>query len=227
MIEIRKKYKLWIVAIAYLAVAGLALVFIVAPLRDRTFKLAENLQRSKVDGEMNQIKIARISETEKQRKYFQEKTSWLDGFLDYNEEMDFIKKLEALSEETGNKIALKIEEPLLKTEKKVTGKTSEEEDDNKKKEDIISTLPYPKYIILRISLQGNYDGLFQFIQKLENFDYYVNITSLQLQRGIADKEESTVLFDPFVANSEETEAVEKKDTLTLKSEISAVVYTRK
>lgn len=227
MKEIWKKYKLWIVLAGYLAFFALAAMLVVAPLKRKASENVDQLQQTEIENEMNKEKTARIPEMEKQQEYFQEKRPLLNGFLDSNNEVDFIRKLEALADETDNKIDLKIEETSPNSEKK-TASVNNNKKDSQSEEDIVSTLPYPSYTIVNISLEGDYQGLFNFIRKLENFDYYVNVVSLKLQASAAESENNFAGDSPFMAGSEKKEvSKDSKKNQILKSELRAVVYVKK
>lgn len=227
MKEVWKKYKLWIVLAGYLATLLLVVIFMIVPLKTKVSKSGEELQRTEIDNEMNRDKTAKIPEMEEQRGYFQENKSRLDGLLDSDEEVDFIRKLELLSEETGNKINLKIDNPLPKSENKSRENDSESKKDGQTAENIMSMLPYPDYVVFNISLEGTYEGFFNFIRKLENFEYYVNVVSLELQRGVSEKEKVITDDNPFSAGSQKGIGKNEEGKEVLKSEIRAVVYIRK
>lgn len=226
MRQVWKKYKLGIIVAGYIAAVWIAVVYLIIPLRHKASQRVEEIQKAIIDNEINRDKADGIPEMEEQYRYFQEKKLQLDGFLDSNEEADFIRKLETLSEETNNKISLKIEETPLKPEKKTREVISGDKKDGETKEDIISTLPYPDYIIIKISLEGTYEGLFRFIQKLENFEYYINVISLKLEKVTAEKEKNAIGYNPFTVKQDNTE-VQKKETAVLQSEMRLVVYVKK
>jgi Tfp pilus assembly protein PilO len=94
--------------------------------------------------------------------------------------VELIKKIEKISEETGNKVKIEVSEndSLAKKNSAKSGK----EEENKKKS-IAEKLPLEKSMTINIQLMGNYGNLIDFIRKIENMNYYCDILSLNISKG--------------------------------------------
>ncbi|MFA4818040.1 MAG: hypothetical protein WC608_04995 [Parcubacteria group bacterium] len=219
MIDFWKKYKLWLSVAITVVLIGTALFF-------GAYKLIENInftsnvvQEKTIDNENNQSRIAKIPEMEAARQSFRERESDLDASLDESTEIDFIKKLEALAEITGNKISLKINEAdPAKPASAAKAKDAI-------KETILGSLPYDKYITVQISLEGGYAELINFIHKIENFSYYLNIISINAVKNVADQSQTQKGASPFNASRTNEKITLEKETI--KTAITIVVYLKK
>lgn len=213
MLEINfwRKYNLWISAAVFLAAVFLIWFFVMSPLRKSIEANADEIQKKNIDSDIYKERVQKIPEMEKMQTTFDANRNNLKIFLNGSSEVDFIKKIESVAEETGNRITLKIEE---NTDQK-TKKTDEKKDET----DIKNALPgNNKYVTIQISLEGNYENLFNFIRKLENINYYVNVISLDLNKDIVEKE-----ANPFTsADAKKTGGNIEKEVI--KSNLEAIVY---
>lgn len=212
---------------AYTAIAMLILVFAVRPLIQKIEAKSEEVQKKIIDDEINLAKVAKLPEARSTSESFNQKKQNLDVIIDSDREVDFIEKMEALAEETDNKIELKITESY--TDEQVS-KNSQSGKDKKEPDDIKSKLPYNKYLVIQVNLTGNYGNLVNFVYKLENFDYYVNLISLSLNKGTQESEPGTSgdIFAPRSPsgasnNGEKNSSAEKG---ILKSTLEVVAYIK-
>jgi hypothetical protein len=179
MINIWKKYNILINIAGFLVVLVLVLFFVIFPLQTSIQKNSDEIQRNIINSEMNRSRVSKIPEMEKVETAFAENKNNLNIILNSENEVDFIKKIESLAEETGNKIDLKIDETGSKNQKPAVA--------SKDPSDIKNNLPYAKYLSIQINLEGDYSGALNFIHKLENMNYYVNIISLNMVKSLQDK----------------------------------------
>lgn len=229
-----KKYKFWLI-IAILALFAAALFFLaISPLIRKTRAVADLIQEKIIDSQVSQSRISKIPEMKDAQNLIQEKEASFKVILDENNEVDFIKKLEAMADETGNKIELKITDnpAAAKTGAQPQAPIRPEAANNKKidPDDIMANLPYDKYIVVQINLEGNYPQLLNFVHKLENMDYYVNVISISAKKSAREQKSQTAgtenysLFGNSAGSGAPKIAAEKE---IIKSTLSAVVYLKK
>ncbi len=213
-----KKYKLWLSILITGILIGAAFFFVACKLIARIKAVSNVVQEKTIDNENSQSRIAKIPEMEAAQRSFQEREADLDATLDEDKEIDFIKKLEALAEVTGNRISLKIDEAdQKKIEAAKGGKDA--------KESILGSLPYDKYITVQINLEGGYSELVNFIHKIENFGYYLNIVSINAVKNASAEAAAQTDRSPFsVSRSGGNITLEKE---TIKTVITVVVYLKK
>jgi len=213
--KIWKKHKFWLSILAYLLLLTAMFLFVIHPLIKEITATADAIQEKIIDNEINQSRIAKIPEMESALQSFSGKENELNVFLDENNEIDFIKQLESLADITGNKIDLKIEESQPK--QAVIPKSKEVDD-------IKNSLPSDKYITVQINLEGGYSELVNFIHKLENFNYYVNIISIDAAKNSPENDAGNNP-NPFAGNVAAKKAISGKETI--KSAITIVAYLKK
>lgn len=207
-----KKNKFWFIVAGYMAFFCLVAYFLVFRIIGEINYKSEETQKKMINGEIVQAKISSIPNMEKNIQSFTEKGKDFDILLLADGEVDFIKNLESLAENTGNKIALRIEE-----DKKAT-KT---EADKKR---LQNNLAYENYIMMEINLEGGYEEFMNFINKLENMGQYSDIVSIAMKRDLKAKDDS--------ANNAAVFSSSQKDNLEnsvkiIKSVIRLAVYIRK
>jgi hypothetical protein len=218
MNAIWKKYNIPLNIAGFLAVLVLVLFFAILPLQKSIQKNSDEIQMKIIDDNISKSRISKIPEMEKVEASFAENKENLNIILNSNNEVDFIKKIEALAEETGNKIDLTIDDPASKNQKPAAV--------SKDQADIKNNLPYSKYLSIQINLEGDYAGTLNFIHKLENMNYYVNIISLNMVRDIQDQASTNSgNISPFKANipGANNDAGKAKDNI-LKSNLGVIVY---
>ena len=218
MTDFWKKYKLWLSAAITGLLIGTAIFFGAYELVGKINAVSDIVQEKTIDNENNQSRIAKIPEMDAAVRSFQERENDLDATLDESTEIDFIKKLEALAEITGNKISLKINEADQKAIAASQGAKNA-------KDTILGSLPYDKYITVQISLEGGYAELINFVHKIENFSYYLNIVSINAVKNVPDQSQASSGASPFNASG----SAGNKITLekeTIKTAITIVVYLK-
>lgn len=208
--DIWKKYGTWISSAGFVVIIAFACYFVVIPIRKNMEKNSEEAQSRIADREIYEKRISEISEMEKTLTVFQANESNLRVFLNKNNEVDFIRNVEAMAEETNNKITLKIEDKKDPITKKEAVKKDEEL--------IKESLPRDKYLALQITLEGDYEAMLNFLNKLENMSFYVNVLSLDLNKSVVEKE-----TNPFKStNNPKGEVNTQKEVLT--STLNVVAY---
>lgn len=213
-----KKYKLWLSVSITGILIGTALFFIAYKLIVKIKETSDVVQKKTIDNENNQSRIAKIPEMEAAQRSFLEREADLDATMGEDKEIDFIKKLEALAEITGNRISLKIDE----TEQKKIESAKKAKDAEKS---ILGSLPYDKYITVQISLEGGYSEFINFVHKVENLGYYLNIVSINAARNASQEAGTRTDRSPFSASSSGGNITLEKETI--KSVITLVVYLKK
>ncbi len=224
MSEVWKKYKLVLVSLGYAGVVFAVLWIVALPLIGEIRDSSDAMQKLAIDKEMAEAKMARISEMEKEQEELRENQHSMEMLLDSGRQVDFIKKMEALAEKTGNSIDFKIGEAVSKEESKTKSAKKEKEED-----DILSKLPYDRYIPMQINLEGTYEGFFNFISRVENFDYYLNVISVKTEYGDSQEKEEALgnrlLSSGMPESSKNKVSSEKPERRkVLKSTLETVVY---
>lgn len=154
-----RKNKITLAACTYLILVALFFYFIIRPLQQKITGKASEIQQEKIDQDITKKKIATVSVMEKDYEKYKENEENLNVMIAQSQDVEFIKELERLAEETGNKIEFKIQEK----------KGSDAKDG-------------PGILSMQIALEGSYQSLLDFVHKLENGKNYVNILSFRSEK---------------------------------------------
>ena len=208
------KYEFIGVAIGFFVIFALTFAFMIFPIIRGIVYNSDEIQKKIIDNEINKAGIEKIPEMKNVHEIFMQKQDTLNVIITEGGEVDFMKKMEALADETGNKIELKIQDKDPNAKK----------DDKTKDLSIVGNLPYNNYMLMDITLLGNYDGLIKFLSKLEKFEKYANVVKVDLSKVEEDQE--AVNKNIFYSAPTTTPLPEVKKKELLKSILSLAVYVK-
>jgi hypothetical protein len=221
MRQFLKKYNIWVSVLASLLAVLLAIFFVIAPLKKDIQANSDDIQKKIIDESLDKARIAKIPEMEKMEDIFSENRGKLKIALSEDQEVDFIKKMEYLADETGNKVVLKIDDD--QKDKPVAAVKKDAK--NAGTEDIKSNLAYDKFLSIQVNLEGGYAEALNFIHKLENMNYYVDIVSLNMVKGDPteiEAESNGAKSNEIFTGSSQTPP--KEDKKILKTSLEIIVY---
>jgi hypothetical protein len=232
MKEIWKKHKLSIATLAFLALLLAMILFLAVPFIKKIKEKADNVQKKILDNQIDRERIEKIPQMGDTQKVINEKRGEIDVILNHEDEVEFIKKLEALADQTGNKMTLTVNEPKAGSPAVPKAKAIGE------KKGILDSLSYDKYVSIQINLEGDYLGLVDFLSKLENFKYYVNVISLESKKNIevvdggagdAMPRNGDIFSAPGSVSAPKSVSegeISKREKDVLSSTINIIVYTK-
>jgi len=160
--KINIKRKITFVIVVFLLTNALIVYLIIIPTINNIKQLRVNIVTQKVDLEKEMAREKNINIlSEKLDKIEPQMKKFEQIFINQNRELEFITTLEdiALSNKVLQKINLNLN--AVKTEQTY------------------------KKIPLRLNIQGNFYNLLQYLTSLENLNYYINITSLEMTKEIS------------------------------------------
>lgn len=222
-----KKYKVQVVLAGYFLFLGIFIYGGIFTVIKSIKNEADEIQKKIIDNEIDNKNLAKIPQLMDDYEIFSSQEKNLNVIFQKESEIEFIKSLEDLARETGNEISLKLIEGESSQAKDSQDKAKTKE---KNKEDIKNNLPYENYITIQLELKGGYPELMNFLQKLENMEYYANVVAFDLKKEEKQTEE-TKLNNPFVGSdtvliSEENKKMENQKKEIVKSLIDLVVYIK-
>lgn len=185
MKQFMRKNRILLAVVVFLMVVPVAAYYIGVFLLQRIEQKSYNYQKMLVDGELEKARVEKIPQMEEVDKEFERDGYVVNSILGRDREVDFIEYLEVLAGETENAINIEIVE-AGRTElvKKTKSKKQIEED----KKSIEEQLAHKEYTSMQLELRGTYASLLNFVNKLENGEYYVNIISFSLEKKLVDDE---------------------------------------
>ncbi|MFA7209388.1 MAG: hypothetical protein WC120_03825 [Parcubacteria group bacterium] len=222
MKEFARKNKIKL-AVAIFMIAVLNFVyFLVMPSIGGIIAKANDIQQKKIDKELNEKKLSSIATMESDYAKVENNADKFDIIIEPSKELDFIKELELMAEQTGNKIEFKVQDPSTA---KPAAKSKSGELDIKGK------LAYSNFLSMQIALEGDYASLLYFINKLENYKKYVNIITISSEKRTIEKSIANPTADlnpasnPFAAADRSQE--KKLTREVVNSILDVVVYIKK
>jgi hypothetical protein len=218
MRDIWKKHNILVSVSGFCVLFLLLIFFVIRPLESKIQSSFVEIQKKIIDDGLNVARIQKIPEMNRVETNFSENKDNLNVILSSGDEVDCIKRLEALANETGNKIDLKIDEA-------VPGSNVKAPVAKKDPEDIKSNLTYSKFISLQINLEGDYEQMINFVKKIENMGYYINILSLESVKFSPQQFDEN--GNPFIVNNRAVaRGKQAKVSDAIKTKLGAVVYLK-
>lgn len=215
-----KKNKNWLIVAVYFFAIAAIYSFLARPLIRKIEAKNSKIQEIISDQEMKKEKIMQIPALKNQFEMVVKDEERIDIFLSRDNLVGLIEKIEKVSEETGNKIKIELSEEQL--DKK---NTKSKKDAEKGKTSSIN-LPSDNYIKMKMTLSGDYAGLLNFINKIENADYYSDIISFKITDNLKNSGNSS--GNPFSSSTPREEgAVIIPAESNILSIIEAVFYLKK
>lgn len=217
-----------IAVLAYIAIVAGLFYLLIFPLIEKIAEKSNKIQEEVIKQEAINKKLEELPKIEQQYKELNENAESIDILLDKNKAVVLIEKLEKLAESTENEIAITVQEKTEQPKAPAKGKAAVDTS-------LIGGLPSQNYLQMKISLTGKYGSIMNFIRLLENFEYYADITAIQIS-GESDSQNNSTrqsisdsgpLSNPF--NSSVTKnkpaIIENQDN-KLKASLDMVFYVR-
>lgn len=218
MKNIWRKYKTGIIFTGYVAASFLLVWLVFLPYKNRVESQADKIQEKELDNQIFERKTSKINQMEEKYNEYQNNKEKMGKFLKNGEEVDLIKKIESLGEETKNTVSLKV----LDADIQNTKNSSVKSDKNKiKEESILKDISPDNFLSLEISLEGDYFSFINFLEKIENLDYYADVISLNLTKTIIENKNYS---SDNIFSSNQDSSPEKNEKKILKGVIDIIVY---
>jgi hypothetical protein len=229
-----KKHRIVLVISAFLLIIlplfCWAASFMVARVRAK----ADLIQEKVIDNNLEKTKIEKIPKMEEVSAEFEKNKDATGIILNANNKVDFIEYIESLAAETKNDVEIKVlnDDQNNAVVKEAKAKTVKKDNAGEIKKSIEERLLYKQYISMQVDLVGDYAGFLNFVHKLENNKYYVNIVSFNLQKELINKADSSkkqnsssngIFLSPPGQGDAGAEA-ENDGELMLKCSLSIIVY---
>jgi hypothetical protein len=221
MNNVIKKYKLTINIIAYLLIIGVVSFLVIRPVLRSIKENNDNIQKSVLDQEDKEKRIAEIPELEKEYEDVEKQSGRISYFFTEDKAVELIEDIEAMAEATGNTVGIEV---LDKKENKAI-RGSNDKGVKEEKADIMADLPMSDFVHLKINLGGSFEGLVNFIEKLEAMKYYSDVVSLKSANEIKTKVVENASTDKNAAPADTT--VKTVDEYVLNTSVEVVFYVKK
>lgn len=196
-----KKYREMFAIFLYVFFVSAIIYFGIMPLYAEIKNRRDQIQEEIAKQEGMKKKLVEIPKIKEQYQKIKSDENKLDVLLSNEETVSLIEKLEKLAQSTENKIKIAITETNPNSRDVIIAKKNETKaktEVGKKTTSIVEDLPSKDYLQIKITLNGKYNNVIKFMNKLENMQNYSDILSFQIKRS----EESTASIptgNPFVS----------------------------
>jgi len=208
-----KKHKTCLSISIYLVVVGLIGFFVARPMVSAIREKSDQIQQKIALQEGKEEKLKELPSIRSQFEKVKNQEEKINISLNEENVVSLVEKLEKISEETGNKIKMELPE-----NGQYSGKNSKEEKDS-----LAESLPSDKYVKMKISLYGSYSSFLNFLNKVENMEFYSDVISIAVRR--ASESGPGLSNNPFTGMknlSNEENSSENKDKIN--SQLIVVFY---
>lgn len=219
MKELWKKNKLMLIILGYAIIFSAVVYFLVFPLVAKTKLTSTQIQEKIVDQKIEDTKLSNLPQMDKDWEDFKAQKITVDVTLSTGSEISFIESIDSIAQKSGNLIDLKIGDQV---DPKEVEKIKASAKKNKEQKGVMDEIAYTNYFPMQINLQGDYQGLLNFIHMLENGHFYVNIISINSKKQTVDNTPSSASMFSDEKDKEKNNAKE-----TIVSAINAIVYTQR
>lgn len=192
-----------LIVVAYVGFVFALVYIVIFPLLGKIGDVSDAIQKDILNQEIVKQRLNEIPKMQEQFGLLEKNEEILDVLFEKNNAVQLIEKLEKVAQETQNQISITMQEQVntqkntLKVEKK-----------NERGENVIvASLPSENYLQMKIAVEGSYGSIVNFIDSLENLEYYCDILSLQIRKaglnehgtnrssGLFEKPEPSVLTE--------------------------------
>lgn len=217
-----RKQREIVAIIAYVAVIFLLVYFVVLLLIEKINEANYQIQEEGMKQEIARQHINDLPKIQKQYEELENSIDLTDVLLDENEAVALIERLEKTAKETENNIEIEVQ--AQNDQKKSPAKTKAGAEVL-----LVDELPTQDYLQLKITLDGRYDSIVDFVRKIENFEYYCDITEVQINRSddVSSARSGSEATNPFSFSVKKDEKDIAKDKNGPLSSSLIVVFYKK
>ncbi len=168
-----EKYKIAVAIAAFALIISSVFYFAVKPLfREINLKSAK-IQEMVTSQESKKERLGELPVLREQFEMAENEEGKMIELLGEDRAVELIEKVEKIAEETGNKIAIEIPDEKDKTGRAKTEASREESE-------LRAKLPNENYLEMTIKLEGDYNQLLNFLEKMEEAEFYSDAISLDV-----------------------------------------------
>ena len=175
-----------------MAILFILFYFVIKPMVGRIDYNANLIQEKITVQENFKRKLGMISINSEQAGVIEKDESKMEVFMSHDQEIKLIERIEKMAEETDNKISIEaVDDKNINSNAKAKTASTKAREENK--DDLKINTGNNDYVKFRITVSGRYNNLVGFIKKIENMEYWSDITSLQI--SYKEPEKTSILLE--------------------------------
>lgn len=173
--------------LVYLAIIAGLVYLVILPILNRMGGMNDQIQQEAMKQESVKLHINELPRIQQQYQTLQKDGDLAGVLLDKNKAVILIERLEKLAESTNNKITIAVQDNTAGAQgKKMPAKGAAAPADT-----LVGSLPSADYLQLKITLTGDYNSVVRFVGLLEKFEYYGDITAVQITKDSSLESQQT------------------------------------
>lgn len=209
-----------IILLVYGGVIAALVYLVIIPIMSRIDETRNQIQEDVIKQDSYRSKISELPKIQQQYSILESNEDLAGVLLADNEAVTLIESLEKLAADSNNTISITTDESSQKAASAARGKAVA---DNA----LIESLPSKEYLKLKITLVGDYNSIVNFVYNLERFEYYSDITGMQIGKDDqVDDSSQQGTSNPFGGSDGKKIEVDA-DKGPLKASLDVVFYTKK
>lgn len=181
MNKIWEKYKELFIVTAYVLAVFVMIKVIAQPLLDKIEEKRIYAEEKKTDQEVIRKKIEELPAMKEKMETVNSEADRLNVFFRQDNALSLIEKLESLAAETGNDIKI-----TIVSEDNSENKNKSQKSANKDKEGVLGDLESFNFLSVSLGLEGDFNSILKFMEKMENMEYFSDIVSLDIENVSED-----------------------------------------
>jgi Cft2 family RNA processing exonuclease len=197
----------------------------ILPLMKKISDEKDRIQEETLKQEITKKHVSELPKIQQQFDVLKNSSNSIDVLLDKEDKekaVELIKRLENVSEASGTKITIAVQDAAAQKASNVV------KSKNVADSSLANDLPSTNYLQFKITLEGDYNSIIKFVNTLENFEYYSDIIGIDIKKAEAENSKQVssdgVLGNPFItgnSNAPADASIEK-----LSATLDTVFYTK-
>lgn len=185
---LKKRRELIAIAI-YVCVLGAVGYFIVRPLLAEINRRRDQIQEETATQDDQKKQIAELPSIKEQYLSVQSKGGTLNVLLDKNDAVTLIEDIEQLAQNTQNEVKITISQNDPNSRDAIAAQkdAASQKQPGDKSVSIRDALPSKNYLEMNIAITGQYNAIVNFMEKIENMQYYSDIISFDMKKDDSEK----------------------------------------
>lgn len=216
-----KKYKIIIAVATFILATGAVFYLVAKPLFKAINSKNTKIQETLADQESKKERLEELPRLREQFEMVENEEGKMIELFGEDRAVELIEKMEKTAETTGNKIAIEVP-----GEKDKTGRPKAKV--SKEESELHTKLPGKDYLEMIVKLEGDYNQLLNFLEKIEEAELYSDVISLEIsakQEAPSGSSELGVVYPASGSKAGQERAVAGEPALA--SAIGIVFYVKK
>jgi hypothetical protein len=215
------KNKIAVTLSIYPLMLAALIIFVIMPYYNRVLESTNKIQETIVGEENKKKRLGELSKLSEQYDKVVKDEEKLLILIGEEKAVEVIERIERVAQETGNEVIIEV----ISADEKAKATKGKSSDGEEKEQSIYDDLPSDSYLKFKAKLKGDYNDLLNFIEKIENLEYYADITDFQMESVIdpLTNKVKEAQSDSSTAENQKSEEEDAQETVPEKNIVNSSV----